>query len=203
VPPGDRLSWVVPVLPGLDQKRQDLAGLFARIDDTQPWTSEKNQEAARTRLLVMLSPEGTPQVPPDSPAVGCYVGIAGLGTDAATLVLPEKGPVPPRAGAFLYDAPTPFTLIADGLSQTLLMAETASDVGPWLRGGPSTVRGLDDAAGAKPLIGTGGQFGGYFPQGANVAMCDGSVRIFTPQTTPGVLYRLATIAGKEDGIVGD
>src|SRR6476619_4122596 len=32
VPPDLRLSWVVGVLPGLDQKRQNTAELFARID---------------------------------------------------------------------------------------------------------------------------------------------------------------------------
>ena len=57
------------------------------------------------------------------------------------------------------------------------------------------MRGFDDAPGAKPLIGTGGQFGGYFPSGANFALCDGSVRTFTPQTTPRVLLSMATIAG--------
>ena len=47
-------------------------------------------------------------------------------------------------------------------------------------------------------IGFGGQFGGYFPNGANFALCDGSVRMFTPQTTPAVLFKLATIAGGEN-----
>ncbi len=195
LPPDDRLSWVVPVLPGLNQKRQDIASLFTQIDDTQPWSAERNQAAGRTALAVMLCPENTPKWPADSPALTSYVGIAGLGTDAATLALPKDGPIPPRAGAFRYDALTPFDRITDGISETLLMGETANAPGPWLRGGSSTVRGLDDAAGAKPLIGAGGQFGGYFPNGANFAMCDGSVRLFTPQTTPDVLFRLATIAG--------
>ena len=44
----------------------------------------------------------------------------------------------------------------------------------------------------------GGQFGGFFPGGANFALCDGSVRVFTPRTTPGVLLRMATIAGGEN-----
>jgi prepilin-type processing-associated H-X9-DG protein len=43
------------------------------------------------------------------------------------------------------------------------------------------------------LIGAGGQFGGYFPQGANFAMCDGSVRMITPQISREVLLQLATI----------
>jgi hypothetical protein len=204
VPPEERLSWVVAVLPGLDQKKHPVEQLLAQIRLDQPWAAEANQQAARTRLPVLLCPENTPQVPPDAPAVTCYVGIAGLGPDAATLTLAPGTPAPPRAGAFRYDSPTPFDKITDGLSQTLLMGETADSPGPWLRGGTSTVRGLDDKPGAKPLIGPGGQFGGYFPTGGNFALCDGSVRTFTPRTTPGVLLKMATIAGGDGGpVVGE
>jgi prepilin-type processing-associated H-X9-DG protein len=120
-----------------------------------------------------------------------------VGADAATLPVGS-----PRSGAFHYDSPTPFAAITDGLSQTLLFGETRSELSPWLRGGPGTVRGLIDAPGAPPLIGE--QFGGYFPSGANFAMCDGSVRMFSPRTTPRVLLGLATIAGKEtDPVPGE
>jgi len=190
----ERLSWFVYVLPSLDQKRQDVIALITSIDDTKPWSDPRNQQAARTRLLVALSTLKTPEVAPEEPAVTCYVGIAGLGREAATLALPPlPSRAPPRAGAFRYDAATPFDRIGDGLSQTLLLGETSNDLGPWLRGGPSTARGIDDGNGAKPLIGEGGQFGGYFPQGANFAMCDGSVRLITPRVSRDVLLRLATI----------
>jgi prepilin-type processing-associated H-X9-DG protein len=172
-----------------------VAALLEKIDVTQRWDAEANLAAARTPLPVLLCPVNTPKVPQGSPALTCYVGVAGLGNDSATLTLLPDGPIPLRAGAFRYDTPTPFDRIADGLSQTLLMGETADAPGPWLRGGFSTVRGFDDAAGAKPMIGSGGQFGGYFPQGANFALCDGSVRTFSPRTTPTVLFRMATIAG--------
>lgn len=206
VSPEDRLSWVVRVLPGLDQKRQDAAGLMNRIDTKLPWAAAPNQVAARTKLPVMLCPANPAESPPTEPALTNYVGIAGVGTDAATLVIPPgpKPAVPPRAGAFRYDTPTPFDLIADGLSQTLLLGETANDPGPWLRGGPATVRGLNTDPGAKPLIGPGGQFGGCFPNGAHFALADGSVRFFTPQTDAKVLLALATIAGAESEVfVGD
>jgi len=198
VTPENRLSWVVSVLPGVDQTRNPVAELLTQIDITLPWSAERNQIAGRMRLNLMLCPENTPQIPPGTPAITCYVAISGLGPDAATIVIPLTGPTPPRAGAFRYDAPTPFDRITDGLSQTLLIGETAAEPGPWLRGGPSTTRGLDDAANAKPLIGMGGQFGGFFPNGANFAFCDGSVRLFTTQITPSVLLKLATIAGGEN-----
>ena len=129
----------------------------------------------------------------DQPAPPCYVGIAGWARTPRNSCCRRSPNAPARAGAFRYDAATPFDRIGDGLSQTLLVGETANDLGPWLRGGPSTVRGVDDAKDAKPFIGTGGQFGGYFPNGANFAMCDGSVRILTPRISPDVLLRLATI----------
>ncbi|HSQ58401.1 MAG TPA: DUF1559 domain-containing protein [Gemmata sp.] len=195
VTPEDRLSWAMVVMPSLDQKRQDLAALLAQIDQTQPWPAEANQAAGRTPLIAMICPGATPKATPDSPAITCYVGIGGLAPpDPATLSLPPARPTPPRAGAFRYDAPTPFDRITDGLSQTLLMGECANEPGPWLRGGYSTVRGLDDSKNGKPLIGENGQFGGFFPNGGQFAMCDGGVRLFTPQTEPRVLFRLATIA---------
>jgi hypothetical protein len=200
VPPENRLSWAVSVLPALDQKKHPAEQLLAQIKTDQPWLADANQQAARTRLPVFLCPENTPKPPPDAPAPTCYVGVAGLGADAATLMLPPNATAPPRAGAWRYDSPTPFDKIADGLSQTLLLGETANEPGPWLRGGHSTVRGFDDSPGAKPLIGAGGQFGGFFPNAAHFALCDGSVRAFTPQTTPSVLLKLATIAGGDEEV---
>jgi len=194
IPPDNRLSWLVTVIPGLDRTKNPVEELLAQIDLTQPWSSAQNQKAAQIRLNVVLCPENTPKPPPTAAAITCYVGIAGIGEDAATLAIPERGPTPIRAGALRYAAPTPFARITDGLSQTLLIGETADDPGAWLRGGHSTTRGFDTAANAKPLIGDGGQFGGFFPTGANFAMCDGSVRFFTTQVTPSVLMKLATIS---------
>ncbi|MBA4062660.1 MAG: hypothetical protein C0501_02925 [Isosphaera sp.] len=202
VAPDDRLSWVVALIPSLDQRRHPVEQLLAAVRPDRPWADDANQAAGRTRLAVLLCPENTPEVPPTAPAVTCYVGIAGLGRDAAAIPLAPGVVTPPRAGAFRYDGPTPFARITDGLSQTLLMAETADAPGPWLRGGFSTARGLDDGPEAKPPIGFGGQFGGFFPTGANAAMCDGAVRTFTPETDRRVLDRLATIAGEGGDAVG-
>ncbi|MBX9626416.1 MAG: DUF1559 domain-containing protein [Gemmataceae bacterium] len=197
-PPDDRLSWYVGVLPGFDQRRQNAAGILSQIDRAKPFPAEPNQSAARTRLLTVLCPGNPPAADPNAPAPTCYVGLAGVGADAATILLPPPpAPVPPRAGCFRYDSPTPFDRITDGLSQSLLLGERSGALGPWLRGGPATVRGLDNAPGAALLVGPGGQFGGNHPHGANWAFADGSVRFFTDRVDPKVLYGLATIAGGE------
>jgi hypothetical protein len=203
--PDERLSWFPRVLPGLDQKQQNTEPLIAGLKPLEPFAAAANQAVARTRLRAALCPANVPAADPAGPSPTCYVGIAGLGTDAATLALPDApAPATPRAGCFRYDRPTPFAAVTDGLSQTLLFGERSGDLGPWLRGGTATVRGLDDAPGAAPLIGAGGQFGGNHATGANWGFADGAVRYFTDRTDPRVLFGLATIAGKEtDPLPGD
>ncbi|QDU23410.1 DUF1559 family PulG-like putative transporter [Urbifossiella limnaea] len=205
VAPDDRLSWFPRVLPGLDQKRQDAGPLLAGLKTLEPFPAAANQTVARTRLRAALCPADPPAADHSAPAPTSYVGIAGLGADAAELVLPDPpGAAPPRAGCFRYDRPTPFSYITDGLSQSLLLGERSGDLGPWLRGGSATVRGLNDAAGAGPLMARGGQFGGTHAGGANWGFADGSVRFFTDRGDPRILFALATIAGREtDGLPGE
>jgi hypothetical protein len=192
VPTEERLSWVVGALPGFDQRQQNTQEIAARIQIGAPWSAPANQGAARQKLLMLLCPGNPPEVNGEQPAPTQYVGVAGLGAGAATEPVSS-----PRAGAFRYDSPTPFTAITDGLSQTLLIAERSDDLGPWLRGGPATLRGIDDSPAAPPLIGAAAQFGGNHPNTSNWALADGSIRSFTPRIAPRVLFSLATIAGNE------
>ncbi|HXD89010.1 MAG TPA: DUF1559 domain-containing protein [Urbifossiella sp.] len=203
VPADERLSWVVATLPGFNQAQQDTMAVAAAIDVKLPWSAAINQKAARIKLLGVICPGRPAFVEADVPAPTQYVGIAGLGVDAATLQFLPPGSADPNAGCFHYDSPTPFSAITDGLSQTLLFGERSDDLGPWLRGGPATLRGLDNRPGARPLIGDGGQFGGNHPFSANWAFADGSVRAITPQIEPRILYEMATIAGKGDAALPD
>lgn len=182
--PDRRLSFYVALLPTFDQKRQNLSPVVEQIDRTLPWDGGANAQAGRTRVVTLLCP-GNPARLPAGPAGTNYVGIAGV------------GPSPARAGCFRPDAPTPAAEVTDGLSQTLLLGETANDLGPWIRGGFSTARGFDNGPDAKPPLGAGGQLGGCFPVLTHFALADGSVRAFTPRIEPRVLLGLATIAGGE------
>ncbi len=201
LPPDRRLSWVVPLLPMFDRKRQDTGSVYAQLDLTAPWDAERNAGAARTRLSV-LTCLANPPPESDGPAATQYVGAGGVGPDAASLPLappppPAKWPpvAPPRAGCFRYDEPTPYASITDGLSNTVLFAEVSTDLGPWLQGGPATVRTLEVGNGAGRMIGPGGQLGGNHPGGANLAFADGHVAFLTDRTSPEVLVGLFTIAG--------
>ncbi|HET6572223.1 MAG TPA: DUF1559 domain-containing protein [Fimbriiglobus sp.] len=194
LPPENRLSWVVPLLPLFDQRRQDTAALLGRFDLSAAWDAEPNAAVARTRLSV-LTCLANPPPSADGPAPTQYVGAGGVGPDAASLPLAgDRWPpvAPPRAGCFRYDAPTPYLSITDGLGYSVLFAEVSTDLGPWARGGPATVRTLVE--GPRPAIGEGGQFGGNHPAGGNFAFADGSVRFLTDRTSPRVLAGLFTIA---------
>ena len=104
----------------------------------------------------------------------------------------------PRAGVFGYDRQTRVPDITDGVSNTLLLAETGLANGPWTAGGPATVRGLDPSR--PPYIGRGRQFGGMHKGGVIVALADGSVRHIAFSINPDVFSLLGT---RDDGEVVD
>ena len=87
------------------------------------------------------------------------------------------------------------------------MLDSAHDLGPWAKGGPTSVRGLDPAA--RPYLGVGRPFAGTHYTEGNVfrggkavsgaaAMADGSVREVRHTVTDDVVEKLATTAGKEE-----
>jgi prepilin-type processing-associated H-X9-DG protein len=185
LPPEKRLSWVVPLLTRLHR-----ADLERTIDQTAPWDAPVNASAAKTLLTFMVCPSRGVDPRSGVPAPSHYPGIAGVGADAATL-----RPGAPRAGVFLYDAPTPLGVLQDGLSGSLLLLETSAGPGPWIAGGPATVRPVDPAT--KPYLGVGRPFGGNHPGGANAAFADGSARFLTDRISPDVLELLAAVADGE------
>jgi hypothetical protein len=130
-----------------------------------------------------------------------YVGMAGVGNDAATLEANN-----PRAGVFGYDRSTSIEHgIPDGLSNTLLLIETAREPGHWAFGGPATVRGVEPST--SPYVGPGRPFGGFHDSGwvwrgdrrhtAMAALADGSTRSLSDSISPEVLEALATVGGTE------
>src|SRR4051794_21164726 len=138
LPPERRLSWVVLILPWTDL----FQGLQIVFAPDRSWDSRENLRprgiscpvGGPDREIDSMELPGLPvgRCPGHADAVSrptswiSYVGIAGVGTDAAKLPRGDR-----RAGVFGYDRSARTGDITDGASETLLLAETALDNGPW------------------------------------------------------------------------
>ena len=171
---------MVAVLPYMEQDN-----LFAQFDVEKGYPG--NEPAARTQVKTFRCPEGKGAMTAD--AVTHYVALAGVGRDAASRPGGAAG-----NGFMGYDRRTSLAMIADGTSNTIALMETRAGVGPWARGGESTLRGFDpDDA---PPLGERRPFGGH-KGGALAAMADGSVRSIRSSIDPKAFAAAITIAGGE------
>jgi hypothetical protein len=200
--PERRLSWYVDAWGFVGDGQLGLV-----IDRSKAWDAEENieprihfydyEEQGRDREEAIghcrswLCPANPNRAPEGMPGLTHYVGVAGVGPDAAEL--PGYNTA---AGVFGYDRQTRLEDIKDGASFTLLIMETATANGPWTAGGPPTVRGLEP--GKLPYLGPAGQFSTrHRPHVTHAAFADGSVRSLATSVNPEVLEALATIAGGE------
>lgn len=207
LPPAERMSWYTYTLaalvretpaggPGAAARRPEkLAELVRQMNLDAAWDAENNLPLARYRLAVAICPAQVRDYPPDAPVPTNYIAVGGLGVETPSRTLEAAGPV---AGCYRYGSPTPNAAIKDGLQQTAQIVESTSDLGPWLRGGPSTVRGLDVSA--TPYLGPRRPFGGCHPDGVTVSMADGSVRFVKETINPAVFRAMFTIAGGPDEV---
>lgn len=195
--PEQRLSWYVEVLPFIEQ-----VNLHQRFDREKGWIDPANESAARTPLKPLYCPDWGREAAPTPPYLTAYLGVAGLGADAATLPAHDR-----RAGVFGYDRRISPKEISDGTSNTLMILESARDNGPWAQGGSATVRGL--VPGEQPYLGVGRPFGGtHFGEnsvfgkgkslGCNAALADSSVRFLAESISSNVLEAAVTTAGGEE-----
>jgi hypothetical protein len=209
LPPERRLSWLVEMVPFVDQ-----IGLV--LDRTKAWDAEENLEPKvycsrdeddrRVDTLgeyrVFRCPSNPAVAGPSSPGLTDYVGITGVGASTAGHSMGYPG-----IGFFGYDRRARQEDIKDGTAATIAVIETTRDNGLWTAGGYPTVRCLDPNGG--PYFGAGGQFGANHLRGdlfalkrpttTNVLFVDCSVRILTDSIKPEVFEALATIAGGEQG----
>jgi prepilin-type processing-associated H-X9-DG protein len=193
LPVDKRLSWVVALLPFIEQdpaaqKKKPTAAeaLFAKLDRKEAWDAPPNQAAVRERPFWCRCPADNRPREPQQPALINYVGLAGIGADAATLPASD-----PRAGFLGYDRRITRGDVGGGISNTIAATETAWDIGPWAAGGPATIRGLDPEQ--RPYIGPGRPFGGLHARGLNVLFVDASVRFVRQDIRPETFEQLATI----------
>jgi len=179
--PEERLSWMVVLLPYLEQDN-----LFKQFDLKKGYAG--NLAAAQVSIKTFLCPAASDPNRP-SQAVTNYVTMSGIGHDAALRPVDVAG-----NGVMGYDRKISIAKIPDGSSNTIFLMETRSNLGPWARGGTSTLRGFDPAD--VPVQGDGRPFG-WHPDGMNIACGDGSVRFIRPSANPQMLANAITIAGGE------
>jgi prepilin-type processing-associated H-X9-DG protein len=200
--PDQRMSWYVYTLNVLDQgvpnsapqakprRAGALADVLSRFDPAASWDGETVADLRNHRLTTAICPAQVREFIPGSPVLSNYVALGGIGVDTPARSIEEAGP---NAGAYRNDGPTPDSQIKDGLEHTAQIAETNVELGPWLRGGPRNLRGLDLAA--EPYLGPGRPFGGCHPGGAYLAMADGSVQFVKDSVNSAVFRSMFTIAG--------
>src|SRR5262245_31279169 len=180
ITPEERLSWVVALLPYIEQE-----ALYRQLDLEKGYA--ENLPAVQARIPILLCPAGKEAAEVDG--LTHYVAMSGIGHDAA------RQPAAAAGNGFMgYDRRTSFDDIKDGTANTIALMETRVGLGSWARGGPSTLRGFDPAD--LPFFGDQRPFGGH-EKGMLAAMVDGSTRFIVSSVDPKRLAAAITIAGGE------
>ena len=184
LPLADRLSWIVDSVPYIEANN-----LFNKMDKEKGWDAEENRFATLMVLKYLQCPGHSDRRPVSTLAPSDYVGIAGIGANAADLPLKDD-----RAGFFGYERALTVADLNHRGGEILMLAETSQVSGAWTAAGPPTTRGLEPSGPA--YLGSGGQFGGNHPHGANTVFADGSVRFVENSIDPALWEAMATIGGK-------
>jgi prepilin-type processing-associated H-X9-DG protein len=172
--PEQRLSWEAAILPWLVESgpaRKKWEKVAGAIAFKESWDAPANANL-RHNVALFLCPVFAHELSPEQVGLSSYLGIAGVGRDAATLPLDDA-----NAGFFGYDRVLHPSDITGSLAATMVAIETGQENGPWAAGGPATVRGID--SNCDRYVGKGAPFGGLHREGANVLWADGSVGIVT------------------------
>jgi prepilin-type processing-associated H-X9-DG protein len=191
--PSDRLSWHVSLLPyyvdldiqrrKIEKERSNHYPVEQGIDRSKAWNDDANR-AATDRVLRAFQCAGDRHFGEDNRTE--YVGIAGLGANAAELPLSN-----PNCGFFGYDRTITKDDMTAGLSYTMMATETALENGPWAQGGFPTVRCLNMVD--QSYTGQGRPFGGLHPGIVNILYADGHVDRFRDDAPSEQFAQMATL----------
>jgi hypothetical protein len=150
------------------------------------WNSAQNRPVTQRRLEAVVNPTLGPAATEAGFPVTHYVGVAGVGADAA-----ELKPGEPRAGLFGYSRTVRPEDLPRGAGNTLATLGASRQLGPWAAGGKATVRALTK----PPYVNGPDGFGSGQPDGMLGGMADGSVHFISKNIDPEVLEQLASVRG--------
>ena len=179
------LSWRVALLPYLDE-----LALYKELKLDEPWDSEHNKKLL-TKMPKVFEAPGT-IVGNGKTYLRSFSGPQGFlsGPPAAPKGAPTFSPwagQPPGS----YGRGRQIVSIADGTSNTLMVAEAAEPV-EWTK--PEDLPFSDQPGGPSGLL---PKLGGLFEGGFHGLMCDGEVRFYSAALNEGKLRALITVAGGE------
>jgi prepilin-type processing-associated H-X9-DG protein len=188
--PEKRFSWLFAIVPYVEG-----TNLHFNRDWKAAWDAPRNRDPAMFLYKIYQCPNGPP-LPPESEYVPAqYIGLSGVGTDAASLPMTHA-----RAGFFGQERKLTTKDIGE-LATLLVVMETERVHGAWTAGGDATVRGLD--TNDPPYLGRGAQFGGMHGKVTNMLFADGSVRSLSSSLDPKILESIATLSGRAQVSVDD
>ncbi len=180
---GTQFSWAATCLPFLEQ-----APLHECFDFAGAWNSPHNYPSA----LIVLTAFRCPSSSKDYPGLTDYSGIAGSWLSTSPSLSGERNgmlfePVPPS------DVPVRVAEVFDGLSQTIMVAESAllleDQQGWWACGGNCISH--DDGRVNNP-DGHATEIASFHVGGANAVSADGAVKFLTNQMEPSVVGAYCT-----------
>lgn len=178
IPREERLGWIA------QYREETEPGQRVPADQSRGWKDPANEAFVRRRATELLNPRVTAVASDEGFPASHYVGVAGVGADAAEL--PKSHP---RAGVFGTDRRTTREDIRDGTSNTLLVVGVQNQPPAWASGA-GTVRGLT----AEPYFGGPDHFGTGQADGMLVLLADGSVKFLSQATDPKIMRRMAAMA---------
>jgi hypothetical protein len=181
VPRDRQFSWIVAVLPFLEQQ-----GVYDALRLDLPWDHPHNAAVLQVSSNTLFCPsdpvhaatqEGLPKT--------SYVAITGADSTLGS---------GSTRGVLGFDRGLGLADITDGTSNTVMVAEV-TDGGPWFAGGAGTARRIDNWIGKDTWS--------HHPGGGVFLLADGSVQFFGTNTDTQTLRHMATAQGMDEIVEGD
>lgn len=176
-PPHAGFSWLAQL--ELQQSPQ-----IAPPHPSTEWSDPANDPFVRRQIPDFLNPDVSEVVDGDRRPVTHFVGMTGIGPDAAELPL-----VDPRAGMFGYDRRVTQDDLVDGAANTWMVAGATRQLGSWAAAGNATLRSLTQ----EPYVNGPDGLGTGQAESMLILLADGSVKTVSRNMEPGLLRRMAAI----------